>query len=393
MALGTAVFLFFFGMAFWLLLFLFGFVGLWTQWGSVSIMKANLAKRGIINIDEESFIMDNTSTEKTPVINETSVDKGKSLDENIDDVVILPREKTHHLSKIIKSKIYFGFGLSVQGKSHKKNPPIPCQDYHSLGTVNDKYHYAIVSDGAGSGENSHIGSKIACEGLSKLIKKYLEKVSEEEFQKLDNPKWYKVALRLFEKTREELIGYAQKNEMDLNSLKCTLILIVQTPRGIFTANVGDGRAGYLSKRKYSSVIVPFQTYVVGSTIFLTKENWNQFFMTSLHENIHPDAFFAISDGCDDFSFLLKGEVPAHEKGVYDKVYSEARYDHNQPFAGFYDALIGQIYELKEKKEEEAILPTVEKIIDLGIFKEKPIAGIQKEEDDKTMVIFLNNQKN
>ena len=90
--------------------------------------------------------------------------------------------------------------------------------------------------------------------------------------------------------------------MDLNSLKCTLILIVQTPRGIFTANVGDGRAGYLSKGKYSS-IVPFQTYVVGSTIFLTKENWNQFFMTSLHENIHPDAFFAISDGCDDFSFF------------------------------------------------------------------------------------------
>ena len=91
--------------------------------------------------------------------------------------------------------------------------------------------------------------------------------------------------------------------------------------------------------------------------------------------------------------MLKGEVPAHEKGVYDKVYSEARYDHNQPFAGFYDALIGQIYELKEKKEEEAILPTVEKIIDLGIFKEKSIPGIQKEEDDKTMVIFLNNQKN
>ena len=57
-------------------------------------------RRGIINIDEESFIVDNTSTEKTPVINETSVDKGKSLDENIDDVVILPREKTHHLSKL-----------------------------------------------------------------------------------------------------------------------------------------------------------------------------------------------------------------------------------------------------------------------------------------------------
>ena len=48
MVLGTAIFLFFFGMAFWVLLFLGGFIGLWVQWGVIDITKALLSKRGII---------------------------------------------------------------------------------------------------------------------------------------------------------------------------------------------------------------------------------------------------------------------------------------------------------------------------------------------------------
>ncbi len=48
MVIGSAIFLCFFGMAFWILLFLSGFVGLWVQWGLIDILKAQLAKRGII---------------------------------------------------------------------------------------------------------------------------------------------------------------------------------------------------------------------------------------------------------------------------------------------------------------------------------------------------------
>tara|TARA_X000001036_G_C20490152_1_gene729452 strand:- start:327 stop:482 length:156 start_codon:yes stop_codon:yes gene_type:complete len=48
MVIGSAIFLCFFGMAFWILLFLSGFVGLWVHWGLVAILKAQLAKRGII---------------------------------------------------------------------------------------------------------------------------------------------------------------------------------------------------------------------------------------------------------------------------------------------------------------------------------------------------------
>lgn len=49
MTLGSVLFLTFFGMAFWILLFLSGFIGLWVQWGLIDITKAQLAKRGLID--------------------------------------------------------------------------------------------------------------------------------------------------------------------------------------------------------------------------------------------------------------------------------------------------------------------------------------------------------
>ena len=48
MSIGVAIFLFFFGMAFWVLLFLFGFIGVWVNWGLIENTKAQLAKRGLI---------------------------------------------------------------------------------------------------------------------------------------------------------------------------------------------------------------------------------------------------------------------------------------------------------------------------------------------------------
>ena len=46
MSFGVAIFLIFFGMAFWVLLFLMGFVGLWAHWGAMSMLKAKMAERG-----------------------------------------------------------------------------------------------------------------------------------------------------------------------------------------------------------------------------------------------------------------------------------------------------------------------------------------------------------
>ena len=301
-------------------------------------------------------------------------------------LVPLKREETHIISPLVKGASYYSFGLSVQGKSHKKKPLIPCQDYHKFGTLGGAFHYAIVADGAGSGQNSHIGSKLACEKLSKNVEDFLNKCDPKK--QLSNKEWYPIALGLFEDTRKEIQDYSKINNVEFDSLKCTLILIIQTPFGILSANIGDGRAGCLIENSYHSLIVPFQTYVIGTTFFLTSDNWDQFFRTDVHNIIEADAFFAISDGCDDFSFLQNGPVPKNELGVYDAVYKEVRYDHNQPFAGFFDAFIDQMKELIVAKQEKDITKVVEEIIDLGIFKGKAVDGIQKEDDDKTMVMFF-----
>ena len=131
--------------------------------------------------------------------------------------------------------------------------------FHVIETFEDKYHYAIVSDGAGSAENSHVGSKIACESLSSLTKKYLESSDEESINKLDNAKWYKIAFRLFEKTREELFSYSKDNNVDILPVDSEHSAIYQCLLGeknkniekiILTASGGPFRGKSIEDLKY-----------------------------------------------------------------------------------------------------------------------------------------------
>ncbi len=50
MAFGFTLFLTFFFLAFWVLIFVMGFVGLWATWGGIEMAKAKFAKKGF---DEE----------------------------------------------------------------------------------------------------------------------------------------------------------------------------------------------------------------------------------------------------------------------------------------------------------------------------------------------------
>ncbi|MFT5602355.1 MAG: hypothetical protein ACI9N1_002608 [Flavobacteriales bacterium] len=46
MTFGVILFLCFFFMAFWVLIFVMGFVGLWATWGGIEMAKAKFAKKG-----------------------------------------------------------------------------------------------------------------------------------------------------------------------------------------------------------------------------------------------------------------------------------------------------------------------------------------------------------
>jgi len=49
-------------------------------------------------------------------------------------------------------------GASILGKAHIENKT-PCQDAHGFKLINDYKGIAVVSDGAGSYKNSHLGSR------------------------------------------------------------------------------------------------------------------------------------------------------------------------------------------------------------------------------------------
>ncbi|MCT4581922.1 MAG: hypothetical protein N4A35_10925 [Flavobacteriales bacterium] len=53
MLIGTAIFLIFFGLAFWVLIFVMSFVGVWASWGGIAMAKAKFAKKGLD--DEEQY--------------------------------------------------------------------------------------------------------------------------------------------------------------------------------------------------------------------------------------------------------------------------------------------------------------------------------------------------
>lgn len=52
MLIGTAIFLVFFGLAFWVLIFVMSFVGVWASWGGIAMIKAKFAKEGLDNEEQ-----------------------------------------------------------------------------------------------------------------------------------------------------------------------------------------------------------------------------------------------------------------------------------------------------------------------------------------------------
>ena len=155
---------------------------------------------------------------------------------------------------------------SIQGKSHKKiDPQIPCQDafkYDKIKIGGLKrllsikkpiiFDVSVVSDGAGSSTYSHLASSFCVNRLLELCKSRsiaIEELTAYDFKKEEEKKlilegWSKLSLELFNQTRADLLLFGEESGHEPKDLYCTLILVIKTPFGFLSANIGDGRAGY-----------------------------------------------------------------------------------------------------------------------------------------------------
>ena len=52
MVIGSILFIVFFALAFWVLIFLMSFVGVWAGWGGIAMAQAKFAKKGLDNEEQ-----------------------------------------------------------------------------------------------------------------------------------------------------------------------------------------------------------------------------------------------------------------------------------------------------------------------------------------------------
>jgi hypothetical protein len=286
----------------------------------------------------------------------------------------------------------------VQGLSHRKSdPPVPCQDACMGLTLSNGFPVAIVSDGAGSSSFSHLASDFCVRRLSEVCESNIPRfvplgeidASTEVNRGHIRHQWHQIAMDMFRETRSALLDFGAQNAHSASELHCTLILLIRTPFGFLSANIGDGRAGYHNGSSPAPLIVPFMTYTAGATYFLAKEGWEPIFRSSVVYDDSVDYFFATSDGCQ--SFVMDNSEKGPRKGIYNDVLGdEAFYDFNHPYDPFFRGLIESLRETAGREEADARL---NRLIDSGIYvlngEERELKSLSDPslDDDKSIVIF------
>lgn len=267
-------------------------------------------------------------------------------------------------------------GASAIGKDHIKLGK-PCQDsfFHDK-LLRNGWGIAIVADGAGSAQNSHLGSAFIAKEAARryfgeLVIKYewykgINIPSEQEWQKLASKKWKEV--------RGALEVYAQSNDIDAKSLACTAIVVIFSPTMILVTHIGDGRAGYRNRKgEWKPLIKPYKGEEANSTIFLTSINWREQPHNYIESRIVHDqitAFTLMSDGCEKHAFECS-------KVDEDKNWS----DPNLPYPRFFEPLVNDLLQMKSQGEKnEDIHEKWKTFLDSGT------EGLANEPDDKTLIL-------
>lgn len=266
----------------------------------------------------------------------------------------------------------------VQGKGHLEEN-IPCQDYCNV-FPHTNFAICVVSDGAGSCENSEIGSKnaslFANEYFSKLI---VEKKWNSKKATIKQEEWEKEAQKIFKLIRNDLENYCSV-AYDFKSLSCTILVVIHLKNELLVTHIGDGRAGYCNlKDEWKAMIKPYKGNYANETVFITSEIWQD--ESSLNKYIESriitekiKAFCLLTDGCENASFeCYKID---EQMQIPDDV--------NKPFKNFFhDNVNVHIPNLVKAQKSQSELNEIWKS-----FLKDGNETLKNESDDKTMILAV-----
>jgi hypothetical protein len=267
---------------------------------------------------------------------------------------------------------------SVTGHGHHADN-LPCQDACGVELLAHGWGIAVVSDGAGSCEYSHLGAQhvVACtlEQFKTLI------LSQHWHERTELPPaevWYEAASHALRQVRQALKHYATMHDYTLASLSCTMIGVIFSPYGLLAAHIGDGRAGFLSQSgEWQPLITPYHGEYANQTVFVTSDLCGEalrppYFETAIVAEA-VQAFCLLSDGCERASYQCY---------LYDEV-QQRFYDPNKPYPPFFNRVVDWLKYLPHHEHtQQEINAQWAQVLCSGT------EVLRQERDDKTMIIAV-----
>lgn len=277
---------------------------------------------------------------------------------------------------VIGDKKWLIVAASVAGRSHTdNNPPIPCQDSHSVCEADGSWGVAVSCDGAGSRRNSHIGAAFVADRAATLFQ---QKVKNQNWIKDNNlptkEEWAIFSINKIRYIRKELEQLAKSSGHEVNSLACTLIVVVYSKIGLLVAHVGDGRAGYANKNGvWKPMMNPCKGEEANSTAFITtgtEDILASLIGTTVIDDC-PIAFTLMSDGCEHHAYETGSFSPAEQQYM----------SLNQPYPKFFDPLVKKLATFNASNVTRDEINGKWKL-----FVERGTERIRNESDDKTLIL-------
>jgi hypothetical protein len=287
-----------------------------------------------------------------------------------EELIALEKKEINY--KFTQNKNFYTLGVSISGKDHSIPKVInnelvyrPCQDYHAIDSIG-QYNFIICADGAGSAENSNIGSQFISDTIMIKLKRLFD-------HNLNREEWEENIINILYDTRNKLKKFSIDNNIAFETLASTVNVTVYNKNTIYYAHIGDGRSCYLTDT-WHSLITPWKGNEANHTVFITSNIWNDpynYIKFDMITDINLKALCVLTDGCETHSYTIN-------KCIDDKVISC-----NEPFLGFYNPVLNAVKNAKLISKDE-----LEKVwVD---FIDKGNPKIENELDDKTMIISILN---
>ena len=179
----------------------------------------------------------------------------------------------------------------VEGLSHRRMGSA-CQDsYHVLQLTLEGEQLLVLAcaDGAGTASASGVGAKLACEAATDCASEFLNGGGRPQILVRDT------FVQWIQQARIALEGEAERQQIPLHEMACTLLLAVVAQQGAAYLQIGDGAIVIADQGGYHPVFWPDTGEYHNTTYFVTDANVDEHLHTHTTSDV-PDEIALFTDG-------------------------------------------------------------------------------------------------